>query len=80
LKWRHELAGSTPAAAALIPVAVMPEPAPGPAAEPAMVPKSAPGRIEILLSGGVRVRIEGAADPAAVAAAIAAVIKARRRR
>jgi transposase len=79
-KWRHELAGSTAAAAALIPVAVMPEPAMGLAAEPGMVPKAAPGRIEIVLSGGVRVRIEGVVDPAAVAAAMAAVMKARRRR
>ena len=76
-KWRRELAEPT----ALIPVAVMPEPATGPvAAEPTMVPKSVPGRIEIVLSGGVRVRIEGAADPAAVAAAMAAVMKGRRRR
>ena len=74
-KWRHELGGSTPAAAALVPVAVLPEPATGP-----VVPKPAPGRIEIVLSGGVRVRIEGAVDPAAVTAAMAAVMKARRRR
>ena len=73
-KWRHELGGSTPAAAALVPVAVMPEPATG-----LVVPKPAPGRIEIVLSGGVRVRIEGAVDPAAVSAAMAAVLKARRR-
>ena len=73
-KWRRELAGSTPAAAALVPVAVMPEPATG------MVPKPAPGRIEIVLSGGVRVRIEGVVDLAAVTAAMAAVMKARRRR
>jgi hypothetical protein len=46
----------------------------GPGLEPA------PGRIEIVLSGGVRVRIEGAVDPAAVTAAMAAVMKARRRR
>lgn len=39
-----------------------------------------PGRIEITLAGGVRVRIEGAADPAAVAAALGAVMKNRRRR
>lgn len=72
-KWRREVAEPT----ALVPVAVMPEPAPGPvAAEPTMVP----GRIEIVLSGGVRVRIEGAVDPAAVTAAMAAVMKARRRR
>lgn len=80
-KWRRELAEPTPGAPALVPVAVIPEPAAGPvAAEPAMVSKSAPGRIEIMLSGGVRVRIEGAADPAAVTAAMAAVMKARRRR
>lgn len=81
-KWRHELAaGPTPAAATLVPVAVTPEPATGRvAAEPAMVPKSAPGRIEIVLSGGVRVRIEGAVDPTAVTAAMVAVMKARRRR
>lgn len=80
-KWRHELAESTPAAPALVPVAVISEPATGPAAaEPAMVPKSASGRIEIVLSGGVRVRIEGAVDAAAITAAMAAVMKARRRR
>jgi hypothetical protein len=57
----------------------MPEPETGlVAAEP--VPKPVPGRIEILLSGRVRVRIEGAVDPAAVTAAMAAVMKARRRR
>ena len=39
-----------------------------------------PARIEIALTGGVRVRIEGAVDPAAVTAAVAAVMKARRRR
>lgn len=65
-KWRHKLAGSMSTAAALVPVAVVPEPATRPLAEAGMVPKPAPGRIEIMLSGGVRVRIEGAADPAAV--------------
>jgi transposase len=72
-KWRRELARSTPTAR-LVPVAVTSEPAAGPVLEPA------PGRIEIVLSGGVRVRIEGAADPAVVTAAMAAVMKARRRR
>ena len=57
----------------------MPEPATGPAWS-RLAPKPAPGRIEIALSGGVRVRIEGAVDPAAVTAAVAAVMKARRRR
>jgi transposase len=80
-KWRHELAGPIPTAAALVPVAVTPEPTTGRvAAQPALVPKSAPGRIEIVLSGGVRVRIEGAVDPAAVTAAMAVVMKTRRRR
>ena len=54
--------------------AVLPEPVAGP-----VVPKPAPGRIEIVLRSGVRVRIEGAVDPAAVTAAIAAVLKTRRR-
>lgn len=79
-KWRHELAGPIPTAA-LVPVAVTPEPTTGPVAgKPSMVPKSAPGRIEIVLSGRVRVRIEGAVDPAAVTAAMAVVMKTRRRR
>lgn len=38
-----------------------------------------PGSIEIALRGGTRVRITGAVDPAAVAAAVGAVMAARRR-
>ncbi len=80
-KWRHELVEPTPVIPALVSVAVMPEPATAVVpAEPTMGPKSTPGRIEIALSGGVRVRIEGAVDPAAVTAAMTAVMKARRRR
>ena len=37
------------------------------------------GSIEIALRGGTRVRIKGAVDPAAVAAAVGAVMAARRR-
>jgi transposase len=37
------------------------------------------GSIEIALRGGTRVRITGAVDPAAVAAAVGAVMAARRR-
>lgn len=70
-KWRHEFAEPT----ALVPVTVVPEPGPA-APEPPMVS----GRIEIVLSGGVWVKIEGAVDPVAVTAAVAAVMKARRRR
>ena len=70
-----------PGAAALVPVAVFPEPtAEAVPAESTIAPKPGPGRIEIMLSGGVRVRIEGAVDPAAVTAAMTAVMKARRRR
>ena len=47
-------------------------------AKPA-VDRSAAGSIEIALSGGVRVRIKGAVDPAAVTAAVDAVMKSRRR-
>lgn len=81
-KWRRELAGLAPAAAGLVPVAVTPEPATGSVIEarPAVAAKPGPGRIEIALAGGVRVRIEGAVDPAAVTAAVAAVMKSRRRR
>jgi transposase len=74
-KWRRELVGPARAAAGLVSMAVIPEPAP----EPVIEAKPAPGRIEIALAGGVRVRIEGAVDPAAVTAAVAAVIKGRRR-
>ena len=56
--------------------AVVSEPAPGSAAPELSM---ASGRIEIVLSGGVRVKIEGAVDPVAVTAAVAAVMKARRR-
>lgn len=80
-KWRRELAGAPPVAAELVPVEVTPRPA-GPLVEGGLpvLGKPEAGRIEITLAGGVRVRIEGAADPAAVAAALAAVMKVRRRR
>ena len=80
-KWRRELASVPRTDTTLLPVAVVQEPAGDPALPSApvrMVPT--PSRIEIVVAGGVRVRIEGAADPAAVTAAVAAVMKARRRR
>ena len=81
-KWRHELASMTGTDTKLVPVAVVKEPAVAPALPSAspmpVVPR--PARIEIAVGGGVKVRIEGAADPAAVTAAVAAVMKARRRR
>jgi transposase len=80
-RWRRQFAGAVwVPVVELLPVEVSPEPAasaaqPGPAAA-----KSLDGSIEIALSGGVRVRIKGAVDPAAVTAAVVAVMKVRRRR
>jgi transposase len=80
-RWRRQFAGAVRVPVVeLLPVEVSPEPAasaaqPGPAAA-----KSLDGSIEIALSGGVRVRIKGAVDPAAVTAAVVAVMKVRRRR
>ena len=81
-KWRHELAPATGSEARLVPVSIVPEVAAGPTIEAGPITRTAPvpARIEIALSGGIRVRIEGAVDPAAVTAAVAAVMKARRRR
>ena len=72
--WRRQFAGSARVPGVeLLPIEIGPEP-PAPAAEPLV------GSIEIALSGGVRIKIRGAVDPAAVTAAVAAVMKARRRR
>jgi transposase len=81
-KWRRQLAVAVPAPARLVPVEVAPGSAGGPLLEagPPVPIKPAPGRIEITLAGGVRVKIEGAVDPAAVTAALSAVMKVRRRR
>jgi transposase len=80
-KWRRELAPA-PTPADLVPVEVTPTRSTGPLIEAGSAPtaKPEPGQIEIALSGGVRVRIKGAVDPAAVTAALAAVMKAHRRR
>jgi transposase len=81
-KWRRELASVSRTDMKLVPVTVVQELAAAPAlpaASPVRVTPT-PARIEIAVAGGVRVRIEGAADPAAVTAAVAAVMKARRRR
>ena len=81
-KWRRELAPVASAAMGLVPVEVTPTLSAGPLIEarPPAPERPEPGRIEITLAGGVRVKIEGAADPAAVAAALGAVMKNRRRR
>ena len=80
-KWRRDLAPAIPSSARLVPVEVAAVPVRGPlieAAPAAAWPEM--GRIEITLVGGVRVRIEGAVDPATVTAALGAVMKNRRRR
>ena len=81
-KWRRELAAARPASMELVPVEVTPAPIDGPLLQARSPVPTRPegGRIEIMLAGGVRVKIEGAADPAAVTAALGAVMKARRRR
>ena len=72
--WRRRFAGSARVPGVeLLPIEIGPEPV-APVAQPLV------GSIEIALSGGVRVKIRGAVDPAAVTAAVAAVMKARRRR
>ena len=86
-KWRRRFTAvaaqpSSMPPAGLVPVQIVPD-APvisGPTidAKPA-VDRSAAGSIEIALSGGVRVRIKGAVDPATVTAVVAAVMKSRGR-
>jgi transposase len=86
LKWRRRFTAVAPPSsvppAGLVPVQIVPD-APvisGSTVDtkPA-VDSSAAGSIEIVLSGGVRVRIKGMVDPAAVTAAVDAVMKSRRR-
>lgn len=79
--WRRQFAGSARVPGVeLLPIEIGPEPE-GSVAEPRPAAgKTLVGLIEIALSGGVRVKIRGAVDPAAVTAAVGAVMKARRRR
>ena len=70
--WRRRLCGRAPAAGAFAAVQVAPEPV------AAGLP--GPGTIEIELAAGSRIRITGAADPATVTAAIAALVAGERRR
>lgn len=85
-KWRRQFeeARRTPMVGpgGLVPVEIAPTSPPGPVVEarPAAAAEPAEGSIEITLPGGVRVKIKGAVDPAAIAAALGAVTKARRRR
>jgi transposase len=79
--WRRQCAGAVRVPEmGLLPIEVRPEPEVLAAQPEPAAAKPLSGSIEIALSGGVRVRIKGAVDPAAVTAAVAAVMKARRQR
>ena len=86
-KWRRRFTAvaqpSSAPLAGLVPVQIVPD-APvisGSTVDTkSTVDRSVAGSIEIALSGGVRVRIKGAVDPAAVTAVVDAVMKSRRRR
>ena len=85
-KWRRQLAAAgalSPEPLQLLPVEIAP--LRSPMAEerggsPPVLPAPPAGSIEIALRGGTKVRIKGAVDPAALAAAIGAVLAPRRRR
>jgi transposase len=85
-KWRRQLeeARRTPMVepGGLFPVEIGPGSPAGPVVEarPAAGAEPLVGSIEIALPGGVRVKIRGTVDPAAITAALGAVTKARRRR
>lgn len=86
-KWRRQF-GVAPNGTSVDRVRMLPveiTPASVPAAEARGTGPSGPaaastGSIEIALRGGTRVRIKGTVDPAAVSAAVGAVMAARRRR
>ena len=85
-KWRRQFAAAgTPSAdpVRLLPVEIALSRAPTEEERgglPAVLPAPLAGSIEIALRGGTKVRIKGTVDPAAVAAAIGAVLAPRRRR
>jgi transposase len=85
-KWRRQFDGVSDDAPVgsvrMLPVAITPACVPvAEARDPSLSGRSAAtaGSIEIALRGGTKVRIKGAVDPAAVAAAVGAVMAARRR-
>ena len=64
-KWRRRFAEpARPPAVKLLPVQIGPTLPPEPLAETAATAPAEPGSIEITLSGGVRVKVTGAVDPA----------------
>ena len=82
-KWRRQFAAAgTPSAdpVRLLPVEIAPLRSPTAEERGGSPPVPPAGSIEIALRGGTKVRIKGTVDPAAVAAAIGAVLAPRRRR
>lgn len=85
-KWRRQFAGVSGGLSTeplrLLPVEIAPTTAQMAEARggQSILPGSPTGSIEIALRGGTRVRIKGTVDPAAVSAAVAAVMAPRRRR
>jgi transposase len=85
-KWRRQFGGRSVGASVepvrLLPVEITPTSVPAAGARgagPSGLSAAPTGSIEIALRGGTRVRIKGAVDPAAVSAAVGAVMAARRR-
>jgi transposase len=83
-KWRRQFGGTSGGASMeplrLLPVEITAPPVGEARGDGPRAHSAAPaGLIEIVLRGGTRVRIKGAVDPAAVSAAVAAVMAARRR-
>jgi transposase len=86
-KWRRQFAGASGAPPLeplrLVPVEITPTRAPVAevrGSDPPVLSAPPTGSIEIALRGGTKVRIKGTVDPAAVSAAIGAVMAPRRRR
>jgi len=86
-KWRRQFAGPLGAPSLeplrLLPVEIAPRRVSAPedrSGDPPIVSTPPTGSIEIALRGGTKVRIKGTVDPAAVSAAIGAVLAPRRRR
>jgi transposase len=86
-KWRRQFAGPSGAPSLdplqLLPVEITPTRASAPedrSGDPPLLATPLSGSIEITLRGGTKVRIRGTVDPAAVSAAVGAVMAPRRRR
>ena len=83
-KWRRQFGGASGGASVeplrLLPVEITPLPVPARGEGPTAHAATPTGSIEIALRGGTKVRIRGSVDPAAVSAAVGAVMAPRRHR